>query len=302
MLKFLTFGCSPVPRYCRINFLDNVQPSMHVDQTGEHERYEQVCNSPTTGGGEFNSFTASPPVQSPTHSVDYAAYGHPIGYFAAASQGQPHSKQDATPGLSKPDFHFTQHSSADVFSDRYASSRSHTLEHAMDFDMETRGGRSTSTTQAGAEAIAVQRPRSFTLGYNTASRPSSIGIGAGLPGSLTVPLPKPSDEHLRPRPHTSPPAPPSASSSSASSASSVPSHAVSGPSGSAQGSHSSAHASPTHRSVKVTLPPTAPGEPGRRVKMHQCSICQKLFPRPSGLSTHMNSHSGARRECSFLDT
>ncbi|KAH8113745.1 hypothetical protein DFH11DRAFT_1597089, partial [Phellopilus nigrolimitatus] len=29
--------------------------------------------------------------------------------------------------------------------------------------------------------------------------------------------------------------------------------------------------------------------------MHQCRICQKLFPRPSGLATHMNSHSGARR-------
>ncbi|KAI0760416.1 hypothetical protein C8Q74DRAFT_1207897 [Fomes fomentarius] len=28
--------------------------------------------------------------------------------------------------------------------------------------------------------------------------------------------------------------------------------------------------------------------------MHQCSICLKLFPRPSGLATHMNSHSGAK--------
>ncbi|KAH8084339.1 hypothetical protein BXZ70DRAFT_900471 [Cristinia sonorae] len=28
--------------------------------------------------------------------------------------------------------------------------------------------------------------------------------------------------------------------------------------------------------------------------MHQCAICTKWFPRPSGLATHMNSHSGAR--------
>ncbi|KZT25762.1 hypothetical protein NEOLEDRAFT_1092293 [Neolentinus lepideus HHB14362 ss-1] len=26
--------------------------------------------------------------------------------------------------------------------------------------------------------------------------------------------------------------------------------------------------------------------------MHECHICHKVFPRPSGLSTHMNSHSG----------
>ncbi|KAH9933782.1 uncharacterized protein B0H18DRAFT_870374 [Fomitopsis serialis] len=28
--------------------------------------------------------------------------------------------------------------------------------------------------------------------------------------------------------------------------------------------------------------------------MHQCKVCLKLFPRPSGLATHMNSHSGAK--------
>ncbi|KAG1761090.1 hypothetical protein EDD22DRAFT_980360 [Suillus occidentalis] len=28
--------------------------------------------------------------------------------------------------------------------------------------------------------------------------------------------------------------------------------------------------------------------------MHQCCICLKIFPRPSGLNTHMNSHSGAK--------
>ena len=49
------------------------------------------------------------------------------------------------------------------------------------------------------------------------------------------------------------------------------------------------------QTVKVLVESTTPGEPPKKVKMHQCRICQKLFPRPSGLATHMNSHSGARR-------
>ncbi|PPQ96128.1 hypothetical protein CVT26_004763 [Gymnopilus dilepis] len=32
----------------------------------------------------------------------------------------------------------------------------------------------------------------------------------------------------------------------------------------------------------------------RRVKMHECPICQKSFPRPSGLKTHMNIHSNEK--------
>jgi hypothetical protein len=32
----------------------------------------------------------------------------------------------------------------------------------------------------------------------------------------------------------------------------------------------------------------------RKNKMHRCGLCQKLFPRPSGLATHMNSHNGAK--------
>ncbi|KAI0049207.1 hypothetical protein FA95DRAFT_1456639, partial [Auriscalpium vulgare] len=27
---------------------------------------------------------------------------------------------------------------------------------------------------------------------------------------------------------------------------------------------------------------------------HQCPVCDKWFPRPSGLATHMNVHSGAK--------
>ncbi len=34
----------------------------------------------------------------------------------------------------------------------------------------------------------------------------------------------------------------------------------------------------------------------RKPKMHQCQTCKKWFPRPSGLATHMNVHSGAKRE------
>jgi hypothetical protein len=35
-------------------------------------------------------------------------------------------------------------------------------------------------------------------------------------------------------------------------------------------------------------------------KMHQCRVCLKTFPRPSGLRTHMNSHSGEKRKFSLL--
>lgn len=43
------------------------------------------------------------------------------------------------------------------------------------------------------------------------------------------------------------------------------------------------------------------GKSSKKSKMHQCNICQKWFPRPSGLATHMNSHSGARRKSSLLN-
>ena len=48
-------------------------------------------------------------------------------------------------------------------------------------------------------------------------------------------------------------------------------------------------------------PPEESSFPKRKgkSKMHTCSICQKSFPRPSGLRTHMNSHSGDKRG-SFL--
>lgn len=41
----------------------------------------------------------------------------------------------------------------------------------------------------------------------------------------------------------------------------------------------------------ANVPTSAP----RKNKMHKCTICSKSFPRPSGLDTHMNSHTGAKR-------
>ncbi|KAF8556838.1 hypothetical protein OG21DRAFT_1375926, partial [Imleria badia] len=32
----------------------------------------------------------------------------------------------------------------------------------------------------------------------------------------------------------------------------------------------------------------------KKSKMHQCAQCNKEFPRPSGLATHLNSHTGAK--------
>lgn len=48
---------------------------------------------------------------------------------------------------------------------------------------------------------------------------------------------------------------------------------------------------------------TTNGLPRKRgVKMHKCSKCDKKFPRPSGLRTHMNTHTGDRPfGCSFCD-
>lgn len=40
---------------------------------------------------------------------------------------------------------------------------------------------------------------------------------------------------------------------------------------------------------------------GRKKIVHQCSICYKFFPRPSGLAIHMNSHSSAKRSLITID-
>ncbi|EPQ52201.1 hypothetical protein GLOTRDRAFT_132317 [Gloeophyllum trabeum ATCC 11539] len=43
-------------------------------------------------------------------------------------------------------------------------------------------------------------------------------------------------------------------------------------------------------SAKQASEVSSPGK--KKPKTHECAICHKVFPRPSGLSTHMNSHSG----------
>lgn len=48
------------------------------------------------------------------------------------------------------------------------------------------------------------------------------------------------------------------------------------------------HSAPAPSFAKRTTNP-------RRNKMHTCSFCQKQFPRPSGLKTHMNSHMRDKR-------
>ena len=46
--------------------------------------------------------------------------------------------------------------------------------------------------------------------------------------------------------------------------------------------------------------PPSPNRTGaqrkKKSKMHECDICHKRFPRPSGLQTHQNSHTGEKRE------
>lgn len=56
----------------------------------------------------------------------------------------------------------------------------------------------------------------------------------------------------------------------------------------------SALSSPTMTSDR-SLADRSKGACQKKSKMHQCVVCGKWFPRPSGLATHMNSHSGAKR-------
>ncbi|KAI6168440.1 hypothetical protein EDD17DRAFT_1465486 [Pisolithus thermaeus] len=59
--------------------------------------------------------------------------------------------------------------------------------------------------------------------------------------------------------------------------------------------------STANKSSRSTINPRKPRSV-KRQKMHECVECGKLFPRPSGLATHMNSHSGAKpHKCPIPD-
>jgi hypothetical protein len=47
--------------------------------------------------------------------------------------------------------------------------------------------------------------------------------------------------------------------------------------------------------VAITTTPRRRGKK-KLSKMHECDICHKQFPRPSGLTTHQNSHAGIKRK------
>lgn len=56
--------------------------------------------------------------------------------------------------------------------------------------------------------------------------------------------------------------------------------------------HSSSPMVSPHRRSPASNSPT---RTLRKNKMHTCKVCQKQFPRPGGLVTHMNTHTGDRR-------
>ncbi|EJD51380.1 hypothetical protein AURDEDRAFT_121204 [Auricularia subglabra TFB-10046 SS5] len=51
---------------------------------------------------------------------------------------------------------------------------------------------------------------------------------------------------------------------------------------------------PSHSAASQTDTGGSNKKKPKKVKMHACDVCHKEFPRPSGLQTHMNVHSGAK--------
>ncbi|KAG5646333.1 hypothetical protein DXG03_003656 [Asterophora parasitica] len=44
----------------------------------------------------------------------------------------------------------------------------------------------------------------------------------------------------------------------------------------------------------LTKPQSLPTAKKKKSKMHECEVCGKMFPRPSGLKTHMNTHNNLK--------
>lgn len=57
---------------------------------------------------------------------------------------------------------------------------------------------------------------------------------------------------------------------------------------------------PTAGPSKPKPPASGKAKAKRRHKLHHCQLCDKSFPRPSGLNTHMNTHRGIKRASSAL--
>jgi len=81
------------------------------------------------------------------------------------------------------------------------------------------------------------------------------------------------------------------------------------PSRSTSSSDSSSQASSFPNGMGITVPSSnsvsdssAGGAGPRKNKMHQCAVCGKSFPRPSGLDTHTNSHTGAKRTSTLINS